>query len=85
MIETTPQSDGVSTATEEPAGHDHEGHSHGAATLNPDCTREVEIEVPAEEITRNYQAVTKRYKKMARIPGFRSGKVPESLDPRPLR
>ena len=79
MIETTPQSDGVSTATEAPAGHDHEGHSHGAATLNPDCTREVEIEVPAEEITRNYQAVTKRYKKMARIPGFRSGKVPESL------
>ncbi len=79
MIETTPQSDGVSTATEEPAGHDHEGHSHGTATLNPDCTREVEIEVPAEEITRNYQAVTKRYKKMARIPGFRSGKVPESL------
>jgi trigger factor len=79
MIETTPQSDGVSTATEEPAGHDHEGHSHGAATLNPECTREVEIEVPAEEITRNYQAVTKRYKKMARIPGFRSGKVPESL------
>jgi trigger factor len=79
MIETTPQSDDVSTATEEAAGHDHEGHSHGTATLNPDCTREVEIEVPADEITRNYQAVTKRYKKMARIPGFRSGKVPESL------
>jgi trigger factor len=79
MIETTPQSGEVSTATEESAGHDHEGHSHGAATLNPDCTREVEIEVPADEITRNYQAVTKRYKKMARIPGFRAGKVPESL------
>jgi len=79
MIETTPQSGGVSTATEESAGHEHEGHSHGAATLNPDCTREVEIEVPADEITRNYQAVTKRYKRMARIPGFRAGKVPESL------
>ena len=79
MIETTPQSGGVSTATEESAGHEHEGHSHGAATLNPDCTREVEVEVPADEITRNYQAVTKRYKKMARIPGFRAGKVPESL------
>jgi trigger factor len=79
MIETTPQSGGVTTAPEEAAGHDHEGHSHGAATLNPDCTREVEIEVPADEITRNYQAVTKRYKKMARIPGFRAGKVPESL------
>jgi trigger factor len=79
MIETTPQSGGVSTATEEPAGHDHEGHSHATATLNPECTREVEIEVPADEISRNYQAVTKRYKKLARIPGFRAGKVPESL------
>jgi trigger factor len=69
----------VDTTTEEPGGHDHEGHSHAVATLNPDCTREVEIEIPADEVTRNFQAVTKRYKKMARIPGFRSGKVPESL------
>jgi trigger factor len=83
MIETTPQSDGAATATEETAGHDHEGHDHthdhSQATLNPDCTREVEIEIPADEISRNFQSVTKRYKKMARIPGFRSGKVPESL------
>jgi trigger factor len=81
MIEATPQSDGVSNAIEEPAGHDEEGHdhSHATATLNPDCTREVEIEIPADEVTRNFRAVTKRYQKMARIPGFRSGKVPESL------
>jgi len=79
MIETTPQSGEVDTTTEEPGGHDHEGHSHAVATLNPDCTREVEIEIPADEVTRNFQAVTKRYKKLARIPGFRSGKVPESL------
>jgi trigger factor len=79
MIETTPESGDVSTATDESAGHEHEGHSHGAATLNPECTREVDIEIPAEEVSRNFQAVTKRYKKMARIPGFRSGKVPESL------
>ena len=79
MIETTPQSDGVSTATEEPAGHEEEGHEHPQATLNPDCTREVEIEIPADEVTRNFRAITKRYQKMARIPGFRSGKVPESL------
>ena len=84
MIETTPQSDGVSVTTEESAGHtheghDHEGHTHAAATLNPDCTREVEIEIPADEVTRNFRAVTRRYQKNARIPGFRSGKVPESL------
>jgi trigger factor len=85
MIETSPQSEGVSTATEEAAGHSHEGHDHEghehshAATLNPDCTREVEIEISAEEVARNFRTVTKRYQKNARIPGFRSGKVPESL------
>jgi trigger factor len=79
MIETTPQSAGASTATEEPhESHDHD-HTHAAATLNPDCTREVEIEIPADEVSRNFRAVTKRYQKNARIPGFRSGKVPESL------
>jgi trigger factor len=87
MIETTPQTGGELTATEEPGSHSHEehshdehdGHSHGQAILNPDCTREVEIEIPAAEVSRNFDAVTKRYKKMARIPGFRSGKVPDSL------
>jgi trigger factor len=84
MIETTPQSDGTAGLEETAAhahDHEHEGHDHAheAATLNPDCTREVEIEISAEEVSRNFQAVTKRYKKMARIPGFRSGKVPESL------
>jgi trigger factor len=84
MIETTPQTGGEIVATEEIGGHEHEGeshegHSHGAPTLNPDCTREVEIEIPAAEVSRNFEAVTKRYKKMARIPGFRSGKVPDSL------
>jgi trigger factor len=79
MIETTPQTGEASPAAEEATGQEHEGHSHETATLNPECTREVEIEIPAEEVTRNFEAVTKRYKKMARIPGFRSGKVPESL------
>ena len=64
MIETSPQSEGGSTATEDAAGqaHDHEGHDHShGATLNPDCTREVEIEIPADEVTRNFRNVTKRY------------------------
>jgi trigger factor len=79
MIETTPETAGVSTATDEPDEHEGHDHAHGAATLNPECTREVEIEIPAEEVSRNFRAVTKRYQKNARIPGFRSGKVPESL------
>jgi trigger factor len=57
--------------------HDHE-HQHGPA-LNPECTRQVQVEVPVEEVSREYASVVKRYRSMARIPGFRAGKVPESV------
>ena len=71
------------TATTEP-GHDgagHEGHEHAHAqpALNPECTREVEVEVPAEEVTKSFRTVLKKYQKLARIPGFRPGKVPETV------
>ena len=69
--------------------HDHEhdhGHEHGdghqhepGPSLNPELMREIEVEVPADEVAKTYRTVTKRYQKLARIPGFRSGKVPESL------
>ena len=59
-------------------GHDHEHHQHGPA-LNPELTREVGVEVPADEVARAFKSVVKRYQKQARIPGFRAGKVPESL------
>ena len=58
--------------------HDHEHHQHGPA-LNPDLTREVSVDVPADEVARAFKTVVKRYQKQARIPGFRAGKVPESL------
>ncbi len=57
--------------------HDHD-HQHGPS-LNPLLTREVEVEVPADEVSKTYRTVIKRYQKLARIPGFRAGKVPESL------
>ena len=47
--------------------------------LNPALTREVSVEVPADEVSKAYSKVVKRYSKMARIPGFRAGKVPDSL------
>jgi trigger factor len=62
------------------AGHDHAGHEHThAPTLNPELTRSIEVEAPAEEVDKAFRRVTKRYAKVARIPGFRAGKVPESL------
>jgi trigger factor len=61
--------------------HDHDhGHDHQhGPTLNPQLTREVEVEVPADEVSKTYKTIIKRYQKLARIPGFRAGKVPETL------
>ena len=56
--------------------HDHE---HEAPALNPELTREIEVEVDADEVSKAFKTVVKRYQKLARIPGFRAGKVPESL------
>ena len=58
--------------------HSHEHHHHGPS-LNPELTREIEVEVAADEVSKAFKSVTKRYQKLARIPGFRAGKVPESL------
>jgi trigger factor len=74
----------AATAEIEPTEPEHEAHDRGAHThaqpsLNPECTREVEIEVPADEVSKAFRTVLKRYQKVARIPGFRPGKVPETV------
>lgn len=75
--ETNPAAGAENEATE----HNHEGHQHTHAqpTLNPECTRDIEVEIPANEVAKNFRTVLKRYQKQARIPGFRPGKVPESV------
>ena len=60
------------------AGHDHADHNHGPA-MNPECTRDVEVTIDADTVSKAFKKITKRYQSQARIPGFRAGKVPESL------
>jgi trigger factor len=43
------------------------------------CRKKLRIEVPAEEVTSEYEAITKAYAKTARIPGFRPGRAPRNL------
>ena len=57
--------------------HDHE-HAHGPV-LNPDCTRELVLDVPAEDVSKSFRRVTREYQKHAKIPGFRPGKVPDAV------
>ena len=59
--------------------HDHEHTHQHAPALNPELTREIDVEVAADEVSKSFKTVVKRYQKLARIPGFRAGKVPESL------
>jgi len=60
------------------SGHDHD-HVHHAPALNPELTRSIEVEAPAAEVSKAFRQVIKRYTNLARIPGFRAGKVPEAL------
>ena len=45
---------------------------------NP-CKREIAVEIPAEVVTAESDAVLARFQKLARVPGFRRGKVPASI------
>lgn len=45
---------------------------------NP-CKRELTVEIPADVVSAESDAVVSRYQKLARVPGFRKGKVPASI------
>lgn len=84
-LENDPQPEATETAHTRDAEqgeahhHDHEdAHEHGPV-LNPECTREIEIDVPAEDVSKAFRDTTRKYQKLARIPGFRPGKVPETV------
>jgi trigger factor len=89
-VENNPQPESAEAAhTHLEDGHDHEGHDHSheghdhghqhGPVLNPECTRELVLDIPAEEVSKAYRKVTANYRKYAKIPGFRAGHVPETV------
>jgi trigger factor len=45
----------------------------------PSTRREIEVEIPPEEVSRETEVLIQKYQKLARIPGFRRGHVPASI------
>jgi trigger factor len=43
------------------------------------CRREMELEIPAEEVSKKIESVAKEFARIANVPGFRRGKAPVSL------
>src|SRR5215471_7188183 len=43
------------------------------------CRRELELEIPAEDVSKATERVAKEILRVARVPGFRPGKAPLSL------
>ena len=86
--ETAAELQPAETTALEPTPHDHAEHDHShdhdhqhepQATLNPELMREISVEVDADTVSKSFRKVVKKYQKLARIPGFRVGKVPESV------
>jgi trigger factor len=65
---------------EHDSDHEHQAHEHQhGPVLNPECTRELVLDIPAEEVSKAFRNVTRNYQKYAKLPGFRPGKVPEAV------
>ncbi|MGZ4831181.1 MAG: trigger factor [Candidatus Angelobacter sp.] len=61
--------------------HGEPGHTHaeGPPPMDPACKREISVEIPADVVAKQQEALVQQYSKQARIPGFRKGKVPASM------
>src|ERR1700716_2818435 len=66
-------SEGTEKATESTAESAHQ--SIAEAT----CRRELDLEIPADEVSKAMERVAKEFAKVARVPGFRPGKAPITL------
>ena len=71
----TKQNPGATDQAPHEHAHDHT-HEHRALG---ECEREITVEIPAETFQQEFERQVQRYQKLARIPGFRKGKVPATM------
>ena len=47
--------------------------------------REISVEIPADEVARETEVIVQKYQKVARLPGFRTGPVPATINKNPFK
>jgi trigger factor len=66
----------MTEGTEKTAESTAESANQAAAAT---CRRELDLEIPADEVSKAMERVAKEFAKVARVPGFRPGKAPITL------
>jgi trigger factor len=78
-VENAEQGSGAATRSGSTGGAEASAEeTNGAAEQNA-CRRELDLEIPADEVSKAMERVTKDFAKVARVAGFRPGKAPLSL------
>ena len=67
----------MTEGTEKTAESTPESTSQAAGEAT--CRRELDLEIPADEVSKAMEKVAKEFAKVARVPGFRPGKAPITL------
>jgi trigger factor len=67
----------MTEGTEKTAKSTPESANQAAAEAT--CRRELDLEIPADEVSKAMERVAKEFAKVARVPGFRPGKAPITL------
>jgi trigger factor len=67
----------MTEGTEKTAESTPESTNQAAAEAT--CRRELDLEIPADEVSKAMEKVAKEFAKVARVPGFRPGKAPITL------
>lgn len=66
-------------ATENPSSEQQAEDEEEVIDINLGCVRQVDVEIPADVVSKQWDSTVQRYSKVARVPGFRKGKVPPTI------